>query len=386
MKDSITWVAMDTSKKRHAVAILEPGAREPREAEIPNEAGAIRRFARKLAREASGEVRICYEAGPCGFALQRQLEGAAAVVCEVVAPSLIPIRPGVRIKTDRRDARKLVLLYRAGELTAVHPPSVAEEAVRDLVRCREDVKEDLLRARHRLSKFLLRRGQVYTGGQAWTLKHERWISGIVWEEEADRPTVDSYRLSISQLVDRQRSLEERIEAFSRTDPYREPVGWLRCFRGIDTVTAMTILAEVHEFHRFRTARALMSYLGMTPSEHSSGDRVRRGAITKAGNSHVRRVLIEAAWGNRHRPAVGYALRRRRAGQPDWVIAHADRAMQRLSRRHHRLLERGKPQNKVIAAMARELVGFVWAVLAEGARRHEATAKASDHVGEATRRD
>jgi transposase len=385
MRKGITWVALDTSKERHAVAILEPEAREPREASLPNEAREIRRFARKVVREAPGEVRICYEAGPCGFSLKRQLEEAAKLVCEVVAPSLIPVRPGVRIKTDRRDARKLVSLYRAGELTEVHPPSEAEEAVRDLVRCREDVKQDLLRARHRLSKFLLRRGQVYTGGQAWTLRHDRWISAIVWEQEADCLTVESYRLGISQLIDRQGSLEERIEAFSRTDPYREPVGWLRCFRGIDTVTAMTILAELHDFHRFRTARALMSYLGMTPSEHSSGDRVRRGEITKAGNSHVRRVLGEAAWCNRHRPAVGYHLRRRRAEQPDWVIAHADRAMQRLSCRYHRLLERGKPRNKVVTAMARELVGFVWAVLAEGQRRHEATGATARHREQTRRR-
>jgi transposase len=364
-------VALDTSKKRHVVAILDPGAREPRETSIPNEAGAIARFARKLVREAPGEVRVCYEAGPCGFALKRQMEAAAALVCEVIAPSLIPIRPGVRIKTDRRDARKLVLLFRAGELTEVHPPTEAQEAVRDLVRCREDAKQDVLRARHRLSKFLLRRGHVYTGGVAWTKKHEQWISGIAWDHEADRLTVDSYRLNLSQLLDRQRSLDERIEAFSQMEPYKEPVGWLRCFRGIDTVTAMTIVAELHDFRRFCNARALMGYLGMTPSENSSGDRVRRGEITKAGNCHVRRVLIESAWCNRHRPAVGYHLRRRRAGQPDWVIAHADRAMQRLSRRYYRLLERGKPQNKVIAAMARELVGFVWAVLAEGQGRREA---------------
>jgi transposase len=297
--------------------------------------------------------------------LQRQLEAAAALVCEVIAPSLIPVRPGERIRTDRRDARKLVKAYRSDELTVVHPPTEEEEAVRDLVRCREDAKEDLLRSRHRLSKFLLRRGHVFRGGKAWTQKHEQWLSKIAWVHASDQEVFDSYRLMILQLRDRIQALDERIEELSRKEPYAKPVGWLRCFRGIDTVTAMTIVVELHDPGRFQRARELMSYLGMVPSEDSSGDRIRRGGLTKAGNSHVRRVLIEASWCNRHKPAVGYRLRKRREGQPAWVIAHADRAMQRLSQRYYRLLARGKPHNKVVAAVARELVGFIWAVLKEG---------------------
>jgi transposase len=370
MSECITWVALDTSKRKHAVAVLDPGVKEPREMMVVNEPRALRRLARKLVREAPGEVRICYEAGPCGYAVQRQLEGSAELVCEVIAPSLVPVRPGSRIKTDRRDARKLVKSYRAGELTVVHPPTAQEEAVRDLVRCREDAMQDLLRARHRLGKFLLRRGHVYIGGKAWTMKHEQWMKGIIWEHEADREVFESYRLAISQLLDRVGELDERIEAMSVEEPYREPVGWLRCFRGIDTITAMTIVAELHEVRRFKSARALMGYLGMVPSEDSSGDRTRRGGLTKAGNSHVRRVLIEATWHNRHRAAVGYRLRKRREGQPAWVIAHADRAMVRLSKRYGRLYARGKPKNKVVAAVAREFVGFIWAVLREGEIRKE----------------
>ena len=198
MSECITWVALDTSKKKHAVAVLDPGAKEARESSVVNEAKALRRLARKLVREAPGEVRICYEAGPCGYALQRQLEGSAELVCEVIAPSLVPVRPGSRIKTDRRDARKLVKSYRAGELTVVHPPTAQEEAVRDLVRCREDAMQDLGRCRHRLGKFLLRRGHVYVGGKAWTMKHEQWMKGIVWEYEADREVFESYRLDASQ--------------------------------------------------------------------------------------------------------------------------------------------------------------------------------------------
>lgn len=370
MKNGITWVAMDTSKKKHVIAILDPGSEEIRETVIRNESKAIKRFARKLVRDAPGEVRICYEAGPCGFVLQRQLKASADLTCEVIAPSLIPVRPGGHIKTDRRDARKLVKYYRSGELVVVHPPTAAEEAVRDLVRCREDAKEDLLRSRHRLSKFLLRRGHIYRDGSAWTEKHERWMSKIEWVLQADQEIFDSYRLMLSQLRDRIRSLDERMVEYSSKEPYVEPVGWLRCFRGIDTVTAMTIITELHDFRRFKTARALMGYLGMVPSENSSGDRTRRGGLTKAGNSHVRRVLIEASWCNRHKPAIGYNLRKRRDGQPAWVIAHADRAMQRLWKRYYRLLARGKPHNKAVAAVARELVGFVWAVLNEGQLRKE----------------
>jgi transposase len=251
----------------------------------------------------------------------------------------------------------------------VHAPTSAQEAVRDLVRCREDAKQDLMRARHRLSKLLLRRGQIYREGQkAWTQRHAAWMSRIVWEHEADRETFESYRLHLSQLQDRIKDLSARIEAISQAAPYREPVSWLRCFRGIDTVTAMTIVTELHDVRRFPNARSLMAYLGLVPSENSSGDRVRRGGLTKAGNSHVRRALIEASWCNRHRPAVGYHLRKRRGGQPAWAIAHADRAMLRLSTRYRRLTARGKPYNKAIAAVARELAGFVWAVLREGDRR------------------
>jgi len=268
-------------------------------------------------------------------------------------------------------------LYRGDQLTVVHPPTAAEEAVRDLVRCREDAKEDLLRTRHRISKMLLRRGHVYRAGQAWTIRHGEWMAQIVWEYEADRETFESYRLHLSQLTDRIAALEEQIQGYSQAEPYREPVGWLRCFRGIDTITAMTIIVELHEFGRFKSARALMAYLGMVPSEHSTGESVRRGGLTKAGNGHVRRVLIEAAWCNRHAPAVGYGLRQRRKGQPAWAVAHADRAMQRLAKRYRRLMARGKPQNKVVAAIARELAGFIWAVMREGqARRESASSQTS----------
>lgn len=367
MRQDITWVGLDTSKKEHAVAVLDPGSEEPRTSTVKNESKALKRLARRLLREASGEVRVCYEAGPCGYALQRQLEDCG-VICELIAPSLIPIRPGERIKTDKRDACKLARLYRAGELTVVHPPSEEEEALRDLMRCREDAKADLLRARHRLSKLLLRRGLIYRSGKNWTHPHARWLSGLRWEHEADVVVFEDYRLAIGYLEDRLRALDARIEAYSQEDPYREPVGWLCCIRGIDIVTAMTVLTEVHDFVRFQDPGRLMSYLGIVPSERSSGDRRRQGGLTKAGNSHVRRVLIESSWHARHKPAVGYRLKKRREGQPTWAIAIADRAMRRLHKRYWYLLSRGKTPTKVATAVARELVGVLWAVLREGRMR------------------
>lgn len=367
-QDTTTWVALDTSKKKHAIAYLRPGARQPEEGSLSNEGRAISRWVRKLVREAPGPVRICYEAGPCGFALQRTIQSAApGVVCDVIAPALIPVRPGERIKTDRRDARKLVHFYRSGELTVVHPPTEAEEAVRDLMRCREDAREDLLRARHRLGKFLLRRGRLFPG-RAWSQKHAAWLARLQWEHEAEIRLFEDYRLAIEQVQARLRVLDAAIEALSQKEPYRERVGWLRCFRGIDTVTAMTILAELHGFERFRHPRQLMAYLGLVPSESSSADRTRRGALTKAGNSHARRVLIESSHHARHKPHLGFELCRRRQGQPAWVIAHADRALVRLHDRYWRLLARGKPHSKAVAAVAREFVGFVWAMLHEGQMR------------------
>jgi transposase len=355
---------MDAHKKAISVAMLLPGRRDPEEWQVTNEPKSIERLAKKLVREAPGEVRCCYEAGPCGYVLQRELEAAGGVICEVVAPALIPVKPGERVKTDRRDARKLAELLRAHLLTEVHAPTAADEAARDLSRCREDAREDLLRARQRMSKFLLRRGRVYTiGKRAWGLLHRQWLKGLQFEHAADQVTFEDYLVAIEQLEERLRGLEGQLTGLAEQDPYREPVGWLRCFRGIDTVTAVALVAELHDFRRFRNPRALMAYLGLIPSEFSSGERRRRGAITKAGNTHVRRLIIEAAHHYRHRPGVGVALRRRRQGQPVAIIAIADRAQQRLYRRFgHLMNQNGKPHNKAVVAVGRELIGFVWAAL------------------------
>ena len=374
MRDSITVVGMDVHKREIAVAVLRGSEERSEEFAVANTAAGIARLARKLKREYGGEVQSCYEAGPCGYVVQRRLQ-AHGVGCVVVAPSLVPVKPGERIKTDRRDARKLAKALRAGTLTEVHPPTPEVEAVRDLCRCREDLREDLLRARHRLSMMLVRRGVVYGQGRAWTKVHRRWLQTITLEHEAERVVFEDYLLAVEQLEARMAAIGRELEGAAQREPFLAPVGWLRCVRGIDTLTALTIVAELHGFERFTSARELMAFVGLTPSEHSSGARRRRGGITKAGNRYVRRLLIEAGWHYRHRPGVGTVLARRRKSQPSWVIAIADRAQVRLHRRMMRLvLDRGKHPNTAVTAVARELTGFIWAILSRGQYQHPTDAR------------
>lgn len=361
MDKGTSYVGIDVSKGILRVAALYARQKGFVEWDVVHEVAAVGRMVRKVQREAVGPVVFCYEAGPCGFVLQRQIKGLGSE-CLVVAPSLIPVKPGERIKTDPRDARKLAELLGAGLLTEVDPPTVEEEAVRDLVRCREDVVEDAARCRHRLSKMLLRRGYVWRPGRQWTVAHQRWLRTLRWEQEADRVVFEDYLLALEQAESRLGHLEKEVEAAAQREPYRFLVGVLGCYRGIGTVTAMTILTELHGLQRFASPRQLMAYLGLVPSEYSSADKVSRGSITKAGNAHLRRVLAEAAHQYRHRPSVGPLLRRRRQGQPTFAILHADKAQQRLHRRFRRLLLRGKPYGKIIITIARELVGFLWATL------------------------
>lgn len=360
---SITYVGMDVHKSGINVAVILPGEKVVSEQwQISNESRARARTIRKLKRFGGDEVHVCYEAGPCGYALQREFRDAG-LECVVVAPSLIPSKPGERIKTDTRDARKLAELFRAGLLTEVHPPTPEEEAVRDLARAREDAKRDLLSARHRLSKMLLRQGYVYREGCNWTLRHWAWIKRVCFEQHEQQVVLNNYLLAVEQIQERVKQLEEQLNEVARSERYAEQVGWLCCLRGVGVITAMTILTELHDISRFRNPRELMSYLGLTPSEHSSGGRTSRGSITKTGNSHVRRVLVEAAWNYRHRPAVSVQLARRRKDQPPEVIAIADRAQQRLYKRHWRMKEAHRKHiNVVTVATARELTGFIWSIL------------------------
>lgn len=360
MNEITTYVGIDAHKKDLFVAMLVRDRMPPVTWQVANEPTAVRRLVRKLEREAPGAVHVCYEAGPGGYALQRQLT-TARVRCDVIAPALTPRKPGDRIKTNPRDARKLAELLRAGVLTTVHPPTADDEAVRDLCRARDDAREDRQRCRHRISKLLLRRGLHYHG-RHWSRPHRAWIDAIAWAHVAERAVIDDYLLALDQIDARLLELDAQLAAIADTDPYREPVGWLRCFRGIDTLTAIMLLAELHDFRRFQSPRALMAYLGLVPSENSTGERHRRGPITRMGNALVRRLLIEAAWHYQHRPTVGVKLTRRRAGQPAAIIAIADKAQLRLCRRFRQLAEHHKPAPKIAVAIARELAGFLWAAL------------------------
>jgi transposase len=362
MNEDITYVGLDAHQETIHAAVLLPFVEKAVEDQFANTPEAIRRWARRLLQRASGPVVCCYEAGPLGYGLMRELE-ALGLQCTVVAPSLIPVKPGDRIKTDRRDARKLAELLRAGLLTQVHAPTAEQEAVRDLSRAREAVKRDQIRMRHRLSKFLLRRGVRWTlGRKAWTRAHIEWLRGRRLEYAADQAILDDQLLGLEQTESRLSALDAKLATIAGEAPYREPVGWLRCFRGIDTATALALVAELHDWRRFASPRALMSYLGLVPSESSSGGQERRGAITRAGNVRLRRLLVETAWHYRHRPSVSFRLRERRVGQPARVIAIADRAQHRLHTRYLRLQARGKHHNKIIVAVGRELVGFLWATM------------------------
>jgi transposase len=322
----------------------------------------ILRFVDRLRRQ--GSVTCCYEAGPCGFKLQRALQ-QRKFPCDVIAPALIPRRPGDRIKTDRRDAGHLAVLYRAGALTAIHIPTEQEEAARDLLRCREDIRADLLRARHRLSKFLLRHGRRFTATKkAWSKRHDAWLRTQTWPLPALDQTHRAYVRAVDEVLVRLRDVETELRALLDLEPLRARVQRLRCFRGIDDLTALTIAAELGDPRRFATAPSTMAFVGLVPSEHSSGTKRAQGGITKTGNAHLRRVLVESAWHYRHHPFVSATLRARQRGAPADVIARAWTAQQRLHRRYQRLAARGKPKQHVVTAVAQELTGFVWAALTQ----------------------
>jgi transposase len=343
-------------------AVLLPGHRTPALHTLTSDSPVILRFVERLRRQRS--LRCCYEAGPCGFELQRALT-ARHVPCDISAPALIPRRAGDRIKTDRRDAGQLAVLYRAGALTAIHIPSEHEEAARDLLRCREDIRADVLRARHRLSKFLLRHGRRFTATKkAWSKRHDVWLRAQTWPIAALDQTHRAYVRAVDEASARLAAVEQGLRALLDLEPLHTRVVRLRCFRGIDDLTALTIAAELGDPRRFATASSLMAYVGLVPSEHSSGAKRAQGAITNTGNAHVRRGLVESAWHYRHHPLVSAAVRARQRGAPAKVIAHAWAAQPRLHRRYARFAARGKRKQHIVTAVARELTGFVWAALTQ----------------------
>lgn len=360
MQKVITHVGMDVHAERIVLASLEGSAREPTVRDIPNDPKVIRRTFQRLPASAY-ELRCCYEAGPCGYEVFRQLD-AMGIACEVVAPALIPVKAGDRVKTDRRDAVKLARLYRAGELTTITVPTSDQEAVRDLVRARDDVRKDLTAARHRLGKFLIRHGRLYRGGRNWTGRFWEWLNKQAFERECERIAFEHYALEVHHLMDRRARLERDIERIAGSEPYAASVAKLSCLRGISVLAAMALLVEVHDFRRFESPRKLMAYVGLVPSEFSSGGKEKRGGITKTGSTHARRILVEAAWSYRHRPTFGPRIIQALRGQPPEAVEYARRSQVRLHKRFRQLLGHGKRPQVAITAVARELCGFVWGVM------------------------
>lgn len=355
------WVGLDVHKATIAVAVAK-GEDAPRSVgTIPNDPDAVAKLMRKLGPLA--QLRVCYEAGPCGYVLYRQLT-AMGVDCTVVAPTLVPVRPGDRVKTDRRDALKLARLLRGGELTAVWVPDEAHEALRDLVRAREAALKDLRRARHRLQKFLLRQGRCCPlRTKAWGVRYLAWVRGLGFAHAAQATVHCEYVAEVERLAERRARLDRELElALAQAPaPIQTVVRALQVLRGVAVVTALTAVAEVGQFGRFTRSRQLMAYSGLVPRESSSGSAVWRRAITKTGNAHLRRVVIEAAWQYRHQPHAGATLRQRRQGQAAALCAIGEQAEHRLHLRYRRLLARGKSKGKVVTAIGRELRGFMWAV-------------------------
>ena len=348
------WVSLDVHKLSIVAATLPPAGGKPEVSRIETTERAIRRFIDRLGGPEG--LAVCYEAGPGGYALWRLLT-SMGVACDVVAPSLVPVRAGDRVKTDRRDAKKLVALHRAGLLRFVAPPTCETEGLRDLLRCRDDLRCARTAARHRVLKQLLRHGCVFREGKtAWTLTHRRWINAQRLDDALAQLALEQMLIHLDGIERQIAALDAKLEQIAQSERWAGQVQTLTRFRGIATLTALGLIAEIGDFARFGSPRELASWLGITPSEYSSGDQQHRGHITRAGNHHARRLLVEAAWHYRHaprRPATG--------PQPD---QRAWQAQVRLHHRYRHLTEHGKRPTVVNVAIARELAGFAWAAMTD----------------------
>lgn len=357
------WVSLDLHKLSIVAATLPPTGGQPELQRIETTEKAIRRLIERLG--GPDGLAVCYEAGPGGFALWRLLT-SMGVACDVVAPSLIPVRTGDRVKTDRRDAKKLVTLYRGGLLRFVAPPTPETEGLRDLLRCRDDLRCARTAARHRVSKQLLRHGRIYREGKhQWTGRHREWLTRQRLEDPLAHAALEQMLVHLDSIERQLHTLDARLEQIARCEPWADQVEVLTRFRGIATLSALGLIAEIGDFARFSHPRELAAWLGITPSEYSSGDQQHRGHITKTGNRHARRLLIEAAWHYRHPPRL-----------PNKGPEPCQRAWQAQLRLHHRyrhLTHHGKRSTVVNIAVARELSAFLWAAMTDQPQRQEAAA-------------
>jgi len=354
------WIGLDVHKSTIAVGIMDGIGDPPRFfGTIANTPEAVKKMVRSIVK-ISQRLSFCYEAGPCGYGLYRQLRGLGHD-CQVVAPALIPRKPGDRVKTDRRDALRLAQLHAKQELTSVWVPSETDEAIRDLTRAREDMKIFQRQARQRLGHFLLRHGKTYTTGKNWTKSHRLWLNGQAFDHRSQTTTFQVYLDTVDQANERVQELEHQMEQVLDDWRMAPVVRGLMAMRGIGLITAMGVIAEIGDLTRFKTASQLMAYLGLVPSEHSSGQRQHRGPITKTGNRYARRLLVESAWSYRFLAAKTKAIQDRGSHTTPGVRAIAWKAQKRLCARYRHLIQRGKLTVQACTAVARELAGFIWAI-------------------------
>jgi transposase len=352
---------MDVDKEKIAMAALEGNGNEfVSEQLVRNNAAAVGKYFRKLMTDGA-EVIACYEAGCFGFQLARQLTDLG-VSCSVAAPGMLPKMPADRVKTDRRDARTLAKALRNGDVHNVYVPSKEDEATRDYLRMYEDKKSDLKRVKQRLLNFLLRNGLRYTESGNWTVAHRRWLRTVQMEQPLAQQTFEEYLAQLGELEEACQRIEARIEQIALEERYAEPVARLKAFKGIATLIALSFVVEIGDFLRFATAQQFMAFLGLVPSEYSSGNKRRQGSITKAGNSHLRKLLVEAGWQYRSYHPGSKRLAKRREGLPPKLVAYANRAGRRLNKKYLRLVFTGKPSQVAVTAVARELAGFVWGAM------------------------
>jgi len=362
MHQHITYIGLDVHKETVFAAIAE-GSKEPRPVgQIPNSPKAIFKLMRRLGPFRC--LKVCYEAGPCGYVIYRQLS-QLGIECVVVAPSMTPVKPGARIKNDRRDAVKLARLFRSNDLTPIWVPDETHEALRDLSRAVEAAQADLVRARNRIRKLLLRQGiRKPEGMSPWTKSYLRWLHALRLPRSGQQVVLRELMLTMLQAQERRQRLEAELQQAAELNPLAALMQAWQCLRGIKASSAIRLAAELGDIRRFSHPCQLMGYVGLVPSESLSGSREKRGWVTKAGNAHVRHVMVQAAWHSRHPPSLSAALRRRQRGQPESVKAIAWKAQVRLHRRFRRLVGRGKPRQKAAVAVAREMLGFVWAIAQE----------------------
>jgi transposase len=365
------WVSLDVHKFSIVAATLPPAGGKPELSRIETTERAIRRFIDRLGGPEG--LAVCYEAGPGGFALWRLLT-SIGVACDVVAPSLVPVRAGDRVKTDRRDAKKLVSLQRAGLLRFVMPPTAELEGLRDLLRCRDDIRCARTAARHRVLKQLLRHGRIFRDGRtAWTLKHRRWINAQRLDDPLAQLALEQMLIHLDGIERQLDTLDAKLEQIAASERWGGQVQILTRFRGISTLTALGLIAEIGDFARFSHPRELASWLGITPSEYSSGDQQHRGHISKTGNRHARRLLVEAAWHYQHYPRRSQRAQALEPQVPAEVTTRAWQALVRLHHRHRTLIDHGKRSTVANVAVARELCGFLWAAMTLGPSREEGLA-------------